>query len=116
MAKAYSLDLRERVIAEVDRGTKPAEVAERFQITERTIWNWLSLREQTGQLFPRQGDVGPDCVLEVHRERILQSVQDDPTQTLAQRQSQLALPGCVTTLWNALQRWGITLKKSPHGC
>jgi transposase len=116
MAKAYSLDLRERVIAAVDGGTKPAEAAERFRVTERTIWNWLSLRKQTGQLAPRQGDVGPDYVLETQRERILQSVQDNPAQTLPQLHRQLDLPGCVSTLWNALQRWGVTLKKSPQGC
>jgi len=116
MAKPYSMDLRRRVIAEVDRGAKPAEVAQRFQITERTVWNWLALREQTGEIAPRQGDVGPECMLEEHRERILQSVRDDPGQTLAQRQAQLALPGCVATLWSALRRWGVTLKKSPQGC
>jgi transposase len=116
MPKPYSLDLRVRVIAEVDRGTRPAEVARRFEISERTVWNWLALRSKTGALNPRQGEVGPDCVLEGHRQRILQSVQDDPALTLGQRRAQLSLPGCVSTLWNALQRWEVTLKKSPQGC
>jgi transposase len=110
------MDLRRRVVAEVDRGAPPAEVAERFQVRERTIWNWLALRKETGQLAPRQGDVGPTCLLEEHREQILQSVRDDPGLTLAQRLTQLRLPGCATTLWNALQRWGVTLKKSPQSC
>ena len=116
MPTPYSMDLRRRVVSEVDRGTPPAEVARRFQVAERTIWNWLALRKETGQLAPRQGDVGPDCVLEQHRERILQSIRDDPGLTLAQRQTQLQLPGCATTLWNALRRWGITLKKSAQSC
>jgi transposase len=116
MPTPYSMDLRRRVVAEVDHGSPPAVVARRFQVAERTIWNWLALRKETGQITPRQGDVGPECVLEPHRERILKSVQDDPGLTLAQRQRQLGLPGCATTLWNALQRWGITLKKSAESC
>jgi transposase len=116
MPTPYSMDLRRRVVSEVDRGTPPAQVAQQFQVAERTIWNWLALRKETGQLAPRQGDVGPDCILEVHRQRILKSVQDDPGLTLAQRQMQLGLPGCATTLWNALRRWNVTLKKSAHSC
>jgi transposase len=116
MPKPYSMDLRQRVVAEVDRGTPPPEVAKRFQVAERTIRNWLHLREQTGDLTPRHGDFGPDYILEENRERILQSVQDDPNLTLAERQTRLPLPGCATTLWNALQRWGITLKKSAQSC
>jgi transposase len=110
------MDLRRRVVSELDRGSPLPEVARRFQVAERTIWNWLALRKETGQLAPRQGDVGPDSVLEKHRERILESVQNDPGLTLAQRQTQLQLPGCATTLWNALRRWGITLKKSAQSC
>lgn len=116
MAKAYSLDLRERVVAAVDRGENPAEVAQQFQITERTIWNWLALRKQTGDLKPRVGDVGPACVLEEHRERILRSVAEHPDDSLSERRQQLNLPGCLMTLSNALRRWGITHKKSPQGC
>lgn len=112
MAKAYSTDLRERVIARVDEGLKPAEVAKQFDVSERTIWNWLALRKQTGDVKPRQRESGKPCLLEEHRDRILQSVQEHPGLTLPQRKSQLGLPGSPVTLWKALRRWGITFKKS----
>ena len=111
MAKAYSMDLRERVIARVDEGLKPAEVAQQFGVSERTIWDWLSLRKQTGDVKPRQEKFGPDPLLDEHRERIVQSVNEHPDLTLAQRQAQLNLPGSAATLWSALKRWGITFKK-----
>ena len=116
MARAYSLDLRERVVAAVDRGEDPAEVAQQFQITERTIWNWLALRKQTGELKPRVGDVGPELKFEPHRERILKSVAEHPDYSLSERRKQLNLPGCLMTLRLALARWGVTFKKSPQSC
>lgn len=116
MAKPYSLDLRVRVIEEVDRGTDLKEVARRFSVTERTIWSWLALRKRTGGLEPKRGNVGRPQALEEHRERIVRSVRSDPGKTLAQRQAELHLPGCSSTLWCALKRWGITLKKSPARC
>jgi len=115
MAKPYSRDLRERVMARVDEGDKPAEVARQFGVAERTIWNWLSLRKETGTIEPRQKKFGPDCLLQVDRERILQNAREHPDLTLAQRQAQLNLPGCASTLWKALKDWGITFKKSYAG-
>ena len=46
-AKAYSTELRERVIDRVDEGLKPAEAAEQFDVSERTILNWLAFRKQS---------------------------------------------------------------------
>jgi len=112
MAKPYSNDLRERVLDRVDEGHKPVEVARLFSVSERTIWDWLALRKQTGTVDPRQQKFGPDPLLKEDRERILQSVLEQPGLTLAQRQTQLNLSGCPTTLWKALKSWGITFKKS----
>lgn len=116
MASPYSLDLRERVIALVDGGAKPAEAGKQFQVSERTIWGWLALRKETGELKPRKGDVGPERKLEEYRERILHSVKTEPGLTLPERREKLNLPGCPSTLWSALRRWGVTIKKSPERC
>jgi transposase len=39
--RAYSIDLRERVVAAVDGGMSHAEVATTFQVSEPTIRRWL---------------------------------------------------------------------------
>jgi transposase len=54
--RAYSLDLRERVLAAVDGGTRRAEIAATFHVSERTIARWV-VRQQQGQ--PLVGGTGP---------------------------------------------------------
>ena len=112
MARPYSLDLRVRIIAAVDAGAAPVDVAEQYQVSERTIWAWLALRVESGGLAPREGDVGRPPKLEEYRDRILQTLRETPDLTLPELHAQLQLPGCLTTLWNTLAGGGITLKKS----
>jgi transposase len=51
--KAYSEDLRERVIGAVERGQPRAEVAARFEVSVPTIERWLRLKRETGGLARR---------------------------------------------------------------
>ena len=55
--KAYSKDLRIRVLDAVDRGVPRPEVAEQFQVSLRTIKRWLHRRRELGHLAvsPRPG-------------------------------------------------------------
>jgi transposase len=112
MAKPYSMDLRMRVVAAVDEGEAVDDVAERFGVSARTIWSWLSLRKSTGGVAARKGVVGPKPKLDEYRERIVDAIRASPSLTLNELREQLQLPGGRTTLWKALVRWGQTLKKS----
>ena len=49
--KPYSMDLREKVLAAVDRGESCASVARRFEISERTVREYRCRRDQ-GRLEP----------------------------------------------------------------
>ena len=51
--KAYSLDLRTRVLAAVDAGAPVVAVAERFEVGVATVRRWRRLRAATGSLAPR---------------------------------------------------------------
>ena len=51
--KSYSEDLRERVVAAVERGTKRSEVVEAFAVSLPTIKRWLKQRRETGGLAPK---------------------------------------------------------------
>lgn len=113
MPAPLSMDLRTRIVAACDAGDPPAEVAEVFSVTTRTVFKLLALRRNTGTLKPRSGKTGPKLKLEEHRAAILQAIRATPGATLEELRTQLELPGCLATLWTALQRWGITLKKSP---
>ena len=53
MARAYSYDLRQKVIRAIELdGWKKSEAAEIFQISRNTIDLWLKRREETGDYRP----------------------------------------------------------------
>ncbi len=51
--KAYSEDLRERVIRAVEAGRPRGEVAARFEVSVPTIERWVRLKRETGGLARR---------------------------------------------------------------
>ena len=112
MAASYSLDLRSRVLRDVDAGMSVADAAVKFSVTEPTIYSWIHLRKETGSLRPRVGDVGRKRKLDSFKDQIVTAIEENSSLTLKELHSQLELPGTIQTLWYALKRWGITLKKS----
>ena len=56
--------------------------------------------------------MGPQPKLDEHRENIIAAIQAAPSLTLDELRVKLELPGCRTTLWKTLERWGQSLKKS----
>ena len=52
MAKAYSLDLRERVFKFIKKGGTITEASERFEVSRKTIHFWKKLKKATGKLLP----------------------------------------------------------------
>src|SRR4028119_1195998 len=50
MGKAYSLDLRLRVLAAIDAGLSKMQAHRTFHISRSTIDDWLKLRTQTGSV------------------------------------------------------------------
>src|ERR687898_3063665 len=52
--KTYSLDLRERALAAVDRGMPSKEALGVFGVSLATIKRWLKRREETGSAAPKR--------------------------------------------------------------
>ena len=50
MGKAYSVDLRLRVLAAIDGGLSKMQAHQTFHISRSTIDDWLKLRQQTGSV------------------------------------------------------------------
>ena len=48
--RAYSMDLRERIVAAVDEGMSQSQAAERFGVSLRTVERYLARRRATGGL------------------------------------------------------------------
>ena len=53
MGRAYSQDLRERVLAAVDGGMTKMGAHQTFRVWRSTIDDWLALRAATGALVPQ---------------------------------------------------------------
>ena len=83
MPKAYSGDLRERVIAAVEAGTSRREAAEIFMVAPSTPVKWLQRLRDTGSSAakPRGGSISP---LEEQAAAILGLVKERPDATLKQ--------------------------------
>ncbi len=112
MAAALSVDLRTRVMDDLDCGMSADAVAAKYSVSTRTVFAWKALRQETGGIAPRRGKTGPKPKLEPHRDSIMTAIRDNPDVTLNELKSQLNLPSCLQTLANALHRWGLALKKS----
>ena len=82
MPKAYSGDLRVRVIDMVQAGASRREAAEEFSVADSTAVKWLQRWEESGsaEAKPRGGSVSP---LEAHATLILEVVQAQPDATFA---------------------------------
>lgn len=55
MPAPYSNDLREKVMAAIDRGDKKSHVSRMFNISRDTIDRWLNRRRATGSVKAVQG-------------------------------------------------------------
>jgi len=55
MPSAYSDDLRQKVIAAIDRGEQKSHVSQMFRISRDTIDRWLKRRNVTGTIQAAQG-------------------------------------------------------------
>jgi transposase len=51
--RAYSYDLRQRILHAVDQGKSRAEVIKTFDISRATIKRYLKLRRETGDVKPK---------------------------------------------------------------
>ena len=113
--RAYSIDLRQRIVSAVERGTPRRVVAEQFQVSLRTVERYLRLALQRGDLTPRRSPGRHRRFTAVHEAQLLQQLQYDPSATLRIHQQRLleatGLLASGPTLSRAVARLGWTRKK-----
>ena len=117
MAKALSMDLRERVVTAVDEGMSRRQAAERFGVSASSAIRWCQLRRDTGEARPSpQGGDRRSQRIEAEAVRILSLVKETPDITLEEIKGELAEQGLVfsvSAIWRFLDRRSLTFKKSP---
>src|SRR5919199_3661459 len=115
MPRAYSADLRERVLAAWERreGTQAA-IAHRFSVSEATVENWLRQARREGRRGPKPHAGGPRPRLTTDALAVLHALEDNAA-TLQEYADRLGARTGVRVsppvLCRALQRLGLPRKK-----
>lgn len=114
--KAYSMDLRERVAAACDEGGATREqIAARFSVGVRWVRDLLRRRRETGSIAPRPHSGGrPPAFGAAAAGRLREAVRADADATLQELGQAAGVACSVAAVFRALDRLGITRKKS-HG-
>jgi transposase len=117
MGKAYSVDLRERVVAAIEAGSSTGEAAKRFCVSKAAAGAWARLKRATGNVVPPRQGKPKGSVLDAHADFILGVLNDVPDTTLAEMTERLAhergIRVVYTAVWKFLDRRGQTHKKRP---
>jgi transposase len=115
MPKAYSADMRERVIARVESGASRREAAEHYDVSASTAVIWVKCFHESGRCAakPRGGSTSP---IEDHADFLLALIEEQADLTLdevvsAMRKQRIA--GSRTAVWRFFKRHKITFKKKP---
>ncbi|GAB5519294.1 MAG: hypothetical protein RhofKO_15450 [Rhodothermales bacterium] len=114
----YSTDLRQRVVqAYLDGEGSHAQLAHRFKVSAKTVYNWIKRFRQTGSVEPAGYAGGPQPKLDSEGLAYLQHLIDEqPDTTLAELAHRLEERTGVrlheSTVWRYCERLGQTYKKN----
>jgi hypothetical protein len=114
--RAYSMDLRVRVLADSDEGMGATAVAAKYRSVDRGSGGSSrgGRRPARPPHGPRAGDRRP-ATWAPHAEAIRAAVRDDPDATLAELKQRLGLAPSLTTPWRAVAAPGLTVEKKSSG-
>jgi transposase len=115
--RAYSLDLRQRVITALEAGQSVAMVAERLSLSSRSVRRYRQ-QWRTQQTLEPQPRPGRHRKIPIDQEAmLLEQVEANPDATLREHRKQWHAQTGVwvseATLCRALQRLQMTVKKAP---
>ena len=115
MARALSVDLRQRVVEAIARGLSRRQAAKHFGVSAASAVRWAAQAKTSGDLTPqKQGGDRRSARIEAEADFILGEVENKEDITLAELQAKLAERGMrfgIGTLWRFFHRRRITVKK-----
>jgi putative transposase len=116
MTRAYSMDLRERIVRAVkEGGLSRRQAAERFNIGISTAILWLRREKTTGSVAPaKMGGYKPRKIVGEHHDWLVSRCRDGRPFTIAKLIEELAERGVRVdhhSVWNFLHEQKLTFKK-----
>ncbi len=117
MVKAYSGDLRGRVLDAVRDGLSCRAAARRFGVATSTVIKWVARWRLTGSdaALPQGGDQRSSRI-EAYRDEIMALIREQPDITLHEIAGHLreahGLTVAPSTVWRFFDRHAVTFKKN----
>jgi len=111
MARAYSLDLHERVVEAVLSGWSGAAAAERYSVSESSAIKWTQLERETGSAAAAPMGGKRPKLLEAERHWLMARMAEKPDLTLQALLEEVHGRGshvCIDTLWRFLKGLGFS--------
>jgi len=115
MPKAYSQDLRERVVGSVGGGESCHEAAAAFEVSVSSAIRWVAQFRRTGSVAAKRMG-GRRSPLDAHKDWLLELIAGEPDLTLEEIRGRLRARGIsvsASSVWRFFERHDITFKKKP---
>lgn len=115
MARPYSNDLRERVVAAVASGRSCRAVAGLFGVSVASVVKWSQRHRATGSSAARRMGGHRKSSLEPHRAFLIARLAAVPDLTMPALAAELAALGVVVhpvTIWRLVRSQGLRFKKN----
>ena len=113
--RAYSMDLRVRVLEAAAAGDGTAELADRFSVSPAWVRRLKQRHRKTGEVGPRVARPTRTRKLDPYLPRIRELLAATPDLTLAELRAELEVVAALSTLWAAVRGLGYTFKRSRPG-
>ena len=114
--KPYSLDLRERIIADRQQGTSIRKLAKQYKVSRGMVWNLIKLKRDTGKINPKPATGGKQSQLAAQETKIAEMTQKYPDYTLEEYceywDEQTGVRVSASTMCRKLQQLRLTIKKN----
>ena len=108
----YSMDLRLRVVAAVNRGDSIAEVARRFNVSRPTVRDWRDRTARGGLEPDKPGPKQPVKLTRADDALMRLQISKRPGITANELIPMLSQPVVESTVCRRLKKMGLRLKKS----
>jgi len=116
MARGYSNDLRQRVVAIVQDGESAREAARLLDIGASTAIRWIARLATTGSVEAKPGTGHARSPLKRHERWLLELVAKEPDLTLEEIRTRLRsekkMQVAISSIWRFYERHKITFKKN----
>ena len=113
--KPYSIDLRERVLKDCVAGLGTKAVAQKYSVSQSWVRRLKQRNRRDGRIEPKSSRNHRVPQLDAYAERIRDLIAATPDMTLEELKKTLGVTVALATLWAAVAKLGLTVRKKSTG-